>query len=207
MKNIMKNIVYYRSIILFASFLTGCAISHTYGPFYGKIVDTKTGEPMSGAVVYMEFRTCAPSVAGDICQDAGAKEVLSDENGEFYLKHTIHTFRFLHFWDSTPIIFVWKRGYREYPILWKMHPELPKPSIDPPRYVTNSAGHGEMKYFSAIPENKYAIICLPKLESQEMRKRAYQVMNRPLIHDIPTADTINLRKMIADERKFLGYHD
>lgn len=147
----------------------------------------------------MEFKICAPSVAGNLCQTAGTKEVLSDKNGEFYLKHSINTFRFLQFWDSTPRIFVWKRGYREYPILWKMHPELPKPSIDPSRYTES----GEMLYLSDIPENKYAVIRLPKLESEEIRKRAYQVMNSP-----PTnVDAINLRKMFDEERKFLGYHD
>ncbi|MCP3901275.1 MAG: hypothetical protein GY707_16340 [Desulfobacteraceae bacterium] len=86
-----------------------------------------------------------------------------------------------------------------------MNPDLPKSSIDPPRYVKDISGYSTIQYLPDIPENRYATIKLAKLTSPEMRKKAYRAMSTPLISHIPTAYTMHLREMIKEERQFLGY--
>ena len=39
------------------SSLTGCALYHHYGPYYGKVVDAETKEPLGGAAVLAVYYT------------------------------------------------------------------------------------------------------------------------------------------------------
>ncbi|MCP3901274.1 MAG: hypothetical protein GY707_16335 [Desulfobacteraceae bacterium] len=106
----MKMIIKHVAIAVVLLFLAGCAVTHKYGPYYGKIVDADTGKPISDAVIFMKFYTNSPSVGGNVGHYAGAIEVLSGENGEFYIEKRIISFRLFHGWDRAPIVFVWKRG-------------------------------------------------------------------------------------------------
>ncbi len=72
--------------IIFLIFLTGCIYGQgiRYDETYkGKIIDADTGEPIAEVVVLGVWNREYPTAAGAIHKFHGARETITDENGEF----------------------------------------------------------------------------------------------------------------------------
>lgn len=97
--------------------LSGCAITHEYGPYMGKVVDKESGEPIAGAVVFVQFFTeFGFSPGGAVSDYADAEETLTNENGEYYLPpFRITTFRIGDSWGKRGHAIIFKPGYGAYP--------------------------------------------------------------------------------------------
>lgn len=63
---------------------TGCtAICRIDGPYEGKVVDSKTNQPLTGVVVLGVWYKVYPNVAGSTNEFYDSVEMLTDKNGEF----------------------------------------------------------------------------------------------------------------------------
>jgi hypothetical protein len=149
-----------------------CAITHTYGPYKGKVVDKETNEPIEGAVVFMRFFTDFQlSPGGPVSHFVDAVEVMTDDNGEFEIpRQRINTFRIFHVWDKYAPVIIFKPGYGAYP---------GHPGTEP---------HFGMA--GGIPEDKFVIIKLPKLKTREERKK--NLRNISFTADVPYEKWRNL---------------
>jgi len=119
----------------------------------GKVIDQETGQPLAGAVIFVEFGTVRANVAGGTWSYYDAMEVLTNEQGEFYLVPP-RMWRMpigLEVWSSCQAI-IFKPGYGIYPA----HPESSKP---------------DRKWDGNLPADEYVIIKLPKLKTIEERMR------------------------------------
>lgn len=145
MKSVLKI-----TIVAFAVLVSGCTISHEFGPYKGKVVDAETAKPIEGAVVFMRFFTEGQlSPGGPVYKFADAIEVLTDANGDFFISpHRISLFRVPHLWSRHGLVTIFKPGYGAYP----SHPQS-APFFD--------AG--------SLPENEYVTVKLPKLKTREER--------------------------------------
>lgn len=94
---------------------SSCAVSHKFGPYKGKVVDADSGQAIEGAVVFMECNTISGNVGGANTHFADAAEVLTDENGEFYIELRVNTFKPGHLWSPYQDITIFKPGYGVFP--------------------------------------------------------------------------------------------
>jgi hypothetical protein len=177
-------LVIFGIIVLFLWNVT--AITHTYGPYMGKVVDAETGEPIEGAVVFFVFFTAAPNPGGSSTKVAHAVEVLTDIRGEFSIPaQKITLFRFLHGWEKDGFVTIFKPGYGAFP----------GHSDSGPKY--------EISY--SLPENTYWTVKLPKLKSFKEKKDNLGNLFIPGSEEIP----LHKRKLILDlhneERRSLGF--
>ncbi len=89
---------------------TGCAITHVYGPYMGRVVDRETKEPLPGTVIFVRFYT----VGIELMQHyVDAVETVSDSNGEFHIpRQRLFTtpIPFEH-WDERGSFIIFKPGY------------------------------------------------------------------------------------------------
>lgn len=132
------------AVVLFS----GCAITHQYGPYMGKVVDKETNEPIGGAVVFMRFYTLG---LFSVSHFADAVEVLTDQNGEFRIPaQRIFVFRPVNWWESYGSTIIFKPGYGAYPGHKDVSPRF-KPG-------------------GSLPEGQHVTIKLPKLKTIEERK-------------------------------------
>lgn len=112
----MRIITKLLSVAFLVALLPGCSITHTYGPYMGKLVEKETGKPIEGAVVFMEFSTLTSNVGGHTTHYADALETLTDNDGGFLIPpYRINTARFMHVWDETPSVIIFKPGYGAFP--------------------------------------------------------------------------------------------
>jgi hypothetical protein len=140
------------SPIFLVFILSACTISHTYGPYKGKVVDKETGEPIEGAVVFVRFFTKTGNPGGSNSHFADALEVLTDNNGEFEIPaFRVQAVRVMHEWESNGDFIIFEPGYGAFP----GHRE------------TSISEWGEVGF----PKNKYVTIKLPKLKTREERVR------------------------------------
>lgn len=96
--------------------LSGCAITNTYGPYIGKVVEKDTGEPIEGAVVFMAFYSRLPTPGGPTSHYADATEVLTNGQGQFNIPtQRIWCMRPLQYWDPQPKVIIFKPGYGAFP--------------------------------------------------------------------------------------------
>jgi len=113
----MKNLTGLLLLVVALMLLPGCAITHKFGPYTGKVVDKETGEPIEGAVVFMQFYT------GTIWNPGGrnlnytdAVEYLTDTKGEFNIPaQRIFVFHPGDTWDDDPSVIIFKPGYGTFP--------------------------------------------------------------------------------------------
>jgi hypothetical protein len=128
----------------------GCAITRTYGPYYGKVVDTETNEPIEGAAVLAVFYTEEYGPAGAITRYADATETVTDKNGEFKIPaYRVTVFRPLQGWDPNTQFRIFRPGYGCYP----EHKDAK------PLFFPNGT----------LPVSQYVTIELPKLKTREDR--------------------------------------
>lgn len=138
------------SLMAWLLLISGCAITHEYGPYMGKVVEKETGAPIEGAVVFMQFYTGVGNIGGMTSHYADAVETLTDVKGDFLIPlHRVNTFRILHGWVKEGYTIIFKPGYGAFP-----------------RHRETTLTHPN----GTLPANERIIIELPKLKNLEERK-------------------------------------
>jgi len=97
--------------------LSGCAITHKFGPYNGKVVDMESGEPIEGAVVFLRFFSeFGFSPGGAMSRYADALETFTDSNGEYSVPpHRVTVFHVGSMWDDDNVMaIIFKPGYGAY---------------------------------------------------------------------------------------------
>lgn len=181
----MKEHITYRQAFLFVLFsilISGCTISHDYGPYKGRVLDLETGGPIEGAVVFLRFYTQFQlSPGGPVAKYADAIEVVTNQNGEFSIPtHKVEAFRILHGWEPECTVVIFKPGYGAFPKHKKTKPRF-KPSY-------------------SIPEGQYIVVWLPKLRDRGERKK--NLANIPYV-EAPHKKFNNLKKLEELETNFI----
>lgn len=163
-----------------------CTISHEFGPFMGKVVDAKTGEPIEGAVVLIVFTIESSSLGGSVNSFADAIETLTDAQGEFkFTPKRINHFKMNASWDDDCQVSIFKPGYGAYP----GH-----------RQAYSSWEEDEQAY--VIPEDEYITYYLPKLATIEERKK--NLRNVPAPAGIPNKKMPTMHKLENEEYVNVG---
>ncbi len=172
-------------LVLILGLLSGCACSHEFGPYKGKVVDAETGEPIAGTVVFMTFLTEGGQfigLGGGYLEYANAVEVLTDRNGEFSIPvQKLVANKFLHRWENKGRVIIFKPSYGAFP----GHHGT---SMNIPGYT--------------IPENKFVIIKLPKLKTVKERKE--NLGNLWIGGNIPSEKHATLTVLEEVERAAIG---
>lgn len=160
-----------------------CTVTHRFGPYYGKVVDRDTAEPIAGAVVLVEFRTLLYTLAGFTSHFVDALETVTDQNGTFHIAaHRSWVFRFPHKWEKNCDVVIFQRGYGGFPFY---------PGVRD-RYEPG---------FS-IPSDQNITVRLPKLKTREERQNNMSLMP---IYGVPEEKRRNLTRLIEAEMDELGY--
>lgn len=158
-------------LLIVLTAFTGCAVVHTYGPYYGKVINSETKEPLEGTAVLAVYYTKQPGPGGEVTHYADAQETLTDKSGEFEIpSNTVFTFRPLQYFDSYAWFMLFKPGYGCYP----NHKGVK------PMFVPNGT----------LPADQLVIIELPKLKTVEDRKK--NIFDCSLNYDIPYKKQKNL---------------
>lgn len=169
--------------IAVAASLAGCTITHSFGPYFGKVVDAETGEPLEGAVVLIDFNTKEYTLGGGTRSSfVDAVEVLTDTNGEFYIPaFRAWVLRFPHRWDPYAHVTIFKPGFGAYPYF----KEIEKISFP----------------VWSIPPKHFVIVKLPRLINRDDR-----LVNLGNVHavGIPDRKLNILTRLIQIERNNLG---
>lgn len=168
-------------LLMVAGLFWGCAGTHEFGPYSGKVVDKETNEPIEGAVVFVRFFTQTGHFAGTSSYFADAVEVLTNSQGEFAVPvQRLRNTELGHFWDKSGDVMVFKPGYGCYP----GHRET---EVNPP----------------AFPDEAYVIVKLPKLKTEEERRE--NLMNTGYSIDvIPYEKQRHILGLINNEEMSLG---
>ena len=186
----MRNISILITIMTLVLVVEGCTITHKFGPFYGKVVDAETGEPIEGAAVVVWFSTKSPSMGGTVWKIADAVEALTDAKGEFRIPpHRINLFKAMASWDDECQVSIFKPGYAVYPGNSKS-------------YSSYFVEKGRQSF--SIPEDDYIIVHLPKLTSIKERKENLYDIRGPSGIDFNTDKIKNLRRLKSEERVNVG---
>jgi len=89
---------------------------YTDGPYYGRVVDAGTGEPIAGAAVAGVWEFNHNSFFGSSSSFAGAKETVTDQEGNFYLElNWAYTSRINTEKLKISNLYVFKSGYDSHP--------------------------------------------------------------------------------------------
>ncbi len=172
-------------IVFIATVLCGCAITHKFGPYYGKVVDVQTGEPIEGAVVLLGFFTRGGSVGGTLTYLIDAVEAVSDAGGDFRIpSKRITGFKLLQLWDSRCRATVFKPGFGSYPLHKGTYAE---PVCNP---------------FWTLYENTHMTVYLPKLLTRNERMENLSKIRTPagITNDLMP----NLLRLKTEERVNVG---
>ncbi|MFC1837413.1 carboxypeptidase-like regulatory domain-containing protein [Thermodesulfobacteriota bacterium] len=175
--NRMKHIFY---LLVCAILISGCTISHTFGPYEGKVVDSETGAPIEGAVVLLRFYTVG---IGPEYKIVDIIETLTNKNGEFEIKYKVTKFRFLHNWQKYPLVNIFSPGYGAYPEHQNVEPKSTP--------------------FGTLPNNEFVTVKLPRLHTLEERKKNLRNISYPMSR-IPFEKQHNFIKLINTEELSLG---
>ncbi len=178
----MKKIIFIISLLGLFLVTAGCAITKSFGPYYGKVIEAETKEPIEGAAVLVVFYTEEYGPAGAITRYADALETLTDKNGEFkFPRHRITLFRPLQGWDRYGYFTIFKPSYGCYPD----HKDVK------PMFVPNGS----------LPEDQYVIIELPRLRTREEIERNGSPRIR---YEIPYKKQKNYISLINQLNELLG---
>jgi hypothetical protein len=169
------------SLALLLILTSGCAIVHRYGPYYGKVVDAETKEPLEGAAVLVKCNTQGYGPGGSVSRYVDAQETVTDKNGEFRIPaFTVWTFRPLQNFESYVRFTMFKPGYSCFPDCKGVKPDF-KPSGN-------------------LPKNEFVTIELPKLKTIEERRK--NLFDLGIDYDIPykkQKKTFDLRNVEATQ--------
>jgi hypothetical protein len=158
-------------------------MTHKYGPYYGKVVDAETGEPIEKAVVAVWFSTETGTLGGSVYHVEDAIETLTDANGEFRIPaRWLYKFQIMSsWWDDRCEATIYMPGYGAYPL------------------NRNSNNSLKDKSTFSLAEKKYTTYYLPKLLTFEERRKDYiQTPGIITIEKLPI-----FRKYINDREKMV----
>ncbi|OEU72375.1 MAG: hypothetical protein BA869_02230 [Desulfuromonadales bacterium C00003107] len=150
-------------------------------PFFGKVIDADTKEPIAGAAVLAVYYTEVYTIAGANSIIVDAQETLTDENGEFKIPKVKRWFTAVRGYARGKIT-IFKPGYGVFP-----------------GHARSTAG-GESKTWP--PPKKYIVYELPKLKTIKERKRNAIYVNT--YHEIPYQKRKLYIKAINQECVSLG---
>jgi len=171
-------------LLVSAMLLSGCTISHTYGPYLGKVLEKGTGVPIEGAVVFVQFYTGAGNIGGTSSVFADAVETLTDADGEFLIPpHSITAFRPLHGWNKNGYAIIFKPGYGAFP----GH-----------RGTTLTHPNG------TLPANEAIVIELPRLQSDDERRENLANVDSYPMRQVPCERQRQILKLYNLESLSLG---
>jgi len=169
--------------------ISGCAITHQYGPYMGQVVDKETNEPLEGAVVFLRIFTEYPTPGGPVSVFADALEVMTDKAGEFTIpSHRVWSFRPVSWWDKVAHAIVFKPGYGAFP--GHIASDLSKWKA----YEYNNNG---------MPDDEHFTVILPKLKTREERAKNVS-SNATFTTEIPLKKWQNLFELRNVECNKLG---
>ncbi len=136
--------------------LVALNMTHKYGPYYGKVVEAETGEPIDKAVVAVWFLTESISLGGAVHHVEDAVETLTDANGEFRIPaKRLYKYKLFSTWYDQCQVTIYIPGYGSYP--WS-------------RNSNNSLNEKALPF---LPENEYVTYYLPKLLTMEEKKNDF----------------------------------
>ena len=174
-----------RILLIIISFLVfplsvGCAMVHQYGPYYGKVIDAETKEPIEGAAVLAVYYTESYGPAGAHMHYLDAQETVTGKDGEFKIAIlTAKSFRIGHSFYPHVYFTIFKPGYGHYPGSKGVKP----------MFVPNGT----------LPANQHVIIEVPKLMKKDER------MKMPSVNfDIPYEKQERFIQLLNQEMEMLG---
>jgi hypothetical protein len=169
---------------VFSLLSSGCAIYHHYGPYYGKVVDADTKQPLEGAAVLAVYYTQSYGPGGSVSHFLDSQEVVTDKKGEFNVPPmTALTFRSFQSFETYAWFTIFKPGYGCYPNYKKV--KLLRPN-------------------GTLPIDQYVTIELPNVnnESKENRLRNAACLPSP---SVPENKFKKLQELLQVEYKTIGY--
>ncbi len=178
----MRRLIIPAVFILAAVMSFGCAITHVYGPYMGRVVELESGKPIEGAVVFLQFYIQVGNIGGYSSHFVDAVEVMTDSNGEFHIparRINSFRFRFLSGWQEAPTPVVFKPGYGVFP----SH--------------RLSSARPRQNWFQP---NRPVLIKLPRLKTRKERKE--NLYNIPNI-EAPEYKYGNLRRLEREETEWV----
>jgi hypothetical protein len=105
-----------RAIIMLGLVLLLSAPLRCDGPYKGRVVEEKTGQPIPGVLAVANWTGVSVNIAGGTTYCIDAAEALTDENGEFEIPgRRASLFRNL----GTMNISIYKVGYQKVECMWK----------------------------------------------------------------------------------------
>ncbi len=124
-------------------------IFHGYGPYYGKVVEAKSGKPVADAVVLFRYNTLTLGLGQGYHQYADAVEVLSDEKGIFYIpRRWVAPLRIFHL--PAPVrVRIFRPGFGLFPI--------------------HEQSDHRFGPFGSLPEDQEVTVKLPRLKTMGER--------------------------------------
>lgn len=179
----MKRSITILSFLIASMLSAGCAVTHKFEPYFGKVVDAGTMQPLEGAAVAMVYYSEQyGSPGGPVSVYADAQETVTDARGEFKLPALrLFTFRPLSGWDGHPSVFIFKPGYGCYP--WQKGAE---PKFD----------------YASLPANTDVTIRLPRLTAEKERMESLDCPSPPF--EMPYLKARRYIDLINQERGNLG---
>ena len=178
----MKTLAMIILLVCISPLTVGCSDAKTYGPYYGKVVDMETKEPIEGAAVLVVFYANEPGPAGSITRYADALETQTDKNGEFRIpEHMVTPEKRRYFLVPHGYFTIFKPGYGCYP----MHKDVK------PIFVPNGM----------LPPKESVTIELPRLKTIQERLSNTIL---PIGLDIPKEKYRILNDLINQELRILG---
>lgn len=165
----------------------GCAVTHKFEPYFGKVVDAGTMQPLEGAAVAMVYYSEQyGSPGGPVSVYADAQETVTDARGEFKLPALrLFTFRPLSGWDGHPSVFIFKPGYGCFP----RHKDA-VPVSDQDLFTSHS-----------MPTNRHVTIKLPRLTTKDER---IESTHCSLSLEVPYSKVKKFMDLINQENRNLG---
>jgi hypothetical protein len=186
----MRTLKAFLFVLIIVTFSNGCTITHEYGPYFGKVIDSETKEPIEGAVVLVVFYTEEYGPAGAITRYADAVETITDKNGEFKVSdYRVSVFRPLQGWDLHPQFRIFKPGYGCFPehkyATWQLNVKEEDTSV--PTW--------------SLPPQIYVTVELPRLKT---RKESIESTHCSPDSDVPYLKAKKFIDLINEENKSLG---
>lgn len=167
------------AVILFVG-IGPFTITHEFGPYFGKVTDMNTGQPIEGAYVLVAYFNEMYTLGGFVGSFVDMTETWTNNNGEFSIESKrVWAFSFPKRWQEDCFAYVFKGGYAPFP-------------------YHESATVDHIPSWS-LPTNRQATIKLSKLSTYQERLRG---LERPI--PVPFERLQNLNKLIDAERKQLG---
>jgi hypothetical protein len=112
--------------VLAVIFVTGCLLYSASHAFRGRVVDKKSGKPISGAVVVVIWKGVAGNVPESGRQCAHTETAMTDANGQYHIENWLGSWygKYLLMSENLRYFVVYKAEYRS-----PLFPALTEPDI------------------------------------------------------------------------------